>query len=174
MSVNTQASRKGQRRHLSDRAIINLFIWPTLALLIVINLFPLIYSLYLSFTEYSAIARMQQPTWILFDNFADILNDEKMWKYFATTGRFALFSVGLQILVGFGLAMLVNTKFKGSGVVITLILIPMMLSPVVVGLFWKFMYTPTFGMLNYLIGFSKPAHAPDWLASSFARKSVPG
>jgi multiple sugar transport system permease protein len=173
MSVNTQASRKGQRRHLSDRAIINLFIWPTLALLIVINLFPLIYSLYLSFTEYSAIAR-EQPTWIFLDNFADILNDELMWKYFATTGRFALFSVGLQILVGFGLAMLVNTKFKGSGVVITLILIPMMLSPVVVGMFWKLMYTPTFGLLNYLLGFTNPAQAPDWLASSFARKSVPG
>jgi multiple sugar transport system permease protein len=173
MSVNTQASRKGQRRHLSDRAIINLFIWPTLALLIVINLFPLIYSLYLSFTEYSAIAR-EQPTWIFLQNFADILNDEKMWKYFAITGHFALLSVGLQVIVGFGLAMLVNTKFKGSGIVITLILIPMMLSPVVVGMFWKLMYTPTFGLLNYLLGFTNPAQAPDWLASSFARKSVPG
>jgi multiple sugar transport system permease protein len=173
MSVNTQASRKGQRRQLSDRAIINLFIWPTLALLIVINLFPLIYSLYLSFTEYSAIAR-EQPTWIFLDNFKDILNDQLMWKYFATTGRFALLSVGLQVLVGFGLAMLVNTKFKGSGIVITLILIPMMLSPVVVGMFWKLMYNPTFGLFNYLIGFTNPAQAPDWLASSFARQSVPG
>ena len=173
MSVNTQASRKGQRRQLSDRAIVNLFIWPTLALLIVINLFPLIYSLYLSFTEYSAIAR-EQPTWIFLNNFKDILNDELMWKYFATTGRFALLSVGLQVIVGFGLAMLVNTKFKGSGIVITLILIPMMLSPVVVGLFWKLMYNPTFGLFNYLIGFTNPAQAPDWLASSFARKPVPG
>jgi multiple sugar transport system permease protein len=173
MSVNTQASLKGQRRHLSDRAIINLFIWPTLALLIVINLFPLIYSLYLSFTDYSAIAR-EQPTWIFVDNFKSILNDELMWKYFATTGRFALLSVGLQVLVGFGLAMLVNTRFKGSGIVITLILIPMMLSPVVVGMFWKLMYNPTFGLFNYLIGFTNPAQAPDWLASSFARQSVPG
>jgi multiple sugar transport system permease protein len=173
MSANTQASRNDQPRQLSDRAIINLFIWPTLALLIVINLFPLIYSLYLSFTDYSAIAR-QQPTWIFLDNFKDILNDRLMWKYFATTGRFALLSVGLQVIVGFGLAMLVNTKFKGSGVVITLILIPMMLSPVVVGMFWKLMYNPTFGLFNYLIGFTNPAQAPDWLASSFARKSVPG
>lgn len=178
MSSNTQVStsqRQGSkpRRQLSDRAIINLFIWPTLVLLILINIFPLFYSLYLSFTDYSAIARTQ-PVWILFDNFADILNDEKMWKYFATTGRFVLFSVGLQVLIGFGLAMLVNTKFKGSGVVITLILIPMMLSPVVVGMFWKLMYNPTFGLFNYIIGFSNPAQAPDWLASSFARLPVPG
>ncbi len=177
-SANAQTSlskhpRPGGRGQLSDRAIINLFIWPTLALLIAFNIFPLVYSLYLSFTDYSAIAR-EQPVWVFFDNFSDILHDELMWTYFATTGRFALMSVGLQVIVGFGLAMLVNTKFKGSGVVITLILIPMMLSPVVVGLFWKLMYNPTFGIFNYLIGFTNPAQAPDFLASSFARKPVPG
>jgi multiple sugar transport system permease protein len=80
----------------------------------------------------------------------------------------------LQTVLGFGLAMLVNEKFKGSGVITTLILIPMMLSPVVVGLFWKLMYNPTFGYFNYLIGFSNPIKGPDMLASSFARQAVPG
>ncbi|MGB6420418.1 MAG: sugar ABC transporter permease [Anaerolineales bacterium] len=102
------------------------------------------------------------------------MNDEQLWKYFATTGRFALLSVGLQTLVGFGLAMLVNEKFKGSGLLTTLILIPMMISPVVVGLFWKLMYNPTFGFFNYLIGFTNPSTAPDWLASRFAGTPVPG
>jgi multiple sugar transport system permease protein len=137
------------------------------------NIFPLFYSLYMSFTDYSAIAR-QQPEWVLFDNFKSILNDQRMWTYFATTGRFALLSVGLQTILGFGLAMLVREKFKGSGVVTTLILIPMMLSPVVVGLFWKLMYNPTFGFLNYLLGFENAASAPDWLASRFAGQPVSG
>ena len=48
--------RAQSRRTLSDRAIINLFIWPTLALLIAVNVFPLFYSLYLSFTQYSVIS----------------------------------------------------------------------------------------------------------------------
>lgn len=161
------------RRHLGDRAIVNLFIWPSLALLIAMNVFPLFYSLYLSFTKYSAIAG-KAPEWIGFKNFIDILNDPLMWKYFATTGRYALFSVGLQTLLGFGLAMLVHEKFRGSGFITTLILIPMMISPVVVGLFWKLMYNPTFGFFNYLIGFSNPVRGPDMLASSFARKPVPG
>ena len=180
-SVNTQMStnkagqgaRHGGHRHLSDRAIQNLFIWPTLILLIAMNFFPLAYSLYLSFTDYSAIVR-QPPVWVLFDNFKNILNDEQLWTYFATTGRFALLSVGLQTIVGFALAMLVREKFRGSGIVTTLILIPMMLSPVVVGLFWKLMYNPTFGIFNYLIGFTSPATAPDWLASRFAGQPVPG
>lgn len=162
-----------RRRQLSDRAIINLFIWPALFLLIIINIFPLFYSLYLGFTDYSAIAR-QQPVWVGFQNFSNILNDELLWKYFATTGRFALLSVGLQTLIGFGLAMLVNEKFKGSGLLTTLILIPMMISPVVVGLFWKLMYNPTFGFFNYLLGFSNPSTGPDMLASRFAGDPVPG
>lgn len=170
---STTGEKRPQRRHLSDRAIQNLFIWPTLILLIAINLFPLFYSLYLSFTDYSAIAN-KQPVWIAFENFSRVLNDEQMWERFSITGRYVLFSVGLQLILGFGLAMLVREKFFGSGIITTLILVPMMLSPVVVGLFWKLMYNPTFGYFNYLIGFNNPSQAPDWLASRIAGQPVPG
>jgi len=161
------------RRRLSDRAIQNLFIWPTLILLILMNIFPLFNSLFLSFTNYSAISR-QVPVWVGFSNFAQVLGSEQLWGYFATTGRFAFFSVALQTILGFSLAMLVREKFRGSGIVTTLILIPMMLSPVVVGLFWKLMYNPTFGYLNFLLGFANPATAPDWLAGRFANQPIPG
>lgn len=173
MSTSQATSQvKPRQRHLSDRAIINLFIWPTLILLILMNVFPLMYSLYLSFTEYSATSS-QAPIWIGLENYIDLLNDENMWQYFATTGRYALITVAFQTILGFSLAMLVREKFNGSGLVTTLILIPMMLSPVVVGFFWKLMYNPTFGYFNYLIGFSNPVIGPDMLASSFARQFVP-
>jgi multiple sugar transport system permease protein len=160
------------RRHLSDRAIQNLFIWPTLLLLIAINLFPLLYSLYLSFTNYSAISG-KSPVWIAFKNFSTILNDPQTWHYFATTGRYALMSVGMQTLIGFGLAMLVRRKFFGSGLITTLILMPMMLSPVVVGLFWKLMYNPNFGFFNFILGAGNPAKGLDMLASKFFGQSRP-
>jgi multiple sugar transport system permease protein len=164
---------KVRQRHLSNRAIVNLFIWPTLLLLIAMNVFPLFYSLYLGFTNYSAISR-QAPVWVAFKNFSDILNDKNLWQYFATTGRYALMTVSLQTLVGFLLAMLVREKFKGGGILTTLILIPMMISPVVVGMFWKLMYNPTFGFFNALLGFGDPSKAPDWLASRFAGQPMPG
>ncbi len=173
MSSVPSSHPPNRRGHLSDRAILNLFIWPTLILLIAMNIFPLFYSLYLSFTNYSAIAR-QIPLWIGFENFSKILNDEKLWQYFATTGRYVLLSVGLQTIFGFGMAMLVREKFRGSGLLTTLILVPMMLSPVVVGLFWKLMYNPTFGYVNFLLGFTNAGTAPDFLASSWAREFVPG
>jgi len=172
IQVAGQAQPQKRRRELSDRAIVNLFIWPTLILLIAWNFFPLIYSLFLSFTDYSAIAN-KPPEWVGFKNYADILHDPQMWKYFATTGRYALVTVGMQTILGFSLAVLVREKFKGSGLITTLILIPMMLSPVVVGMFWKLMYNPSFGHFNYLLGFKSAVGAPDMLAGRFANIPVP-
>lgn len=159
-----QKQRRGTSRQLSDRAIINFFIFPTIILLILMNVFPLIYSLYLSFTDYSVIGS-EAPTWVGFQNYIDILSDEGFWHNFAVTGRYTLLSVALQMLVGFGVAMLLRDKFKGSGLLTTLILVPMMLSPIVVGVFWRLMFNPSIGVFNYMLGFSNPATAPDWLAS---------
>ncbi len=160
------------QRQLSDRAIMNLFIWPTLVLLIVFNFFPLFYSLYLAFTNYRATGNTA-PLWVGIQNFSNILTDPALWQAFATSGRYVLFSVALQTIVGFTLAMLVRGKFRGSGLVTTLILVPMMLSPVVVGLFWKLLYNPNFGFFNYAILGVNPAQV-DMLAGRFLGQPVPG
>jgi multiple sugar transport system permease protein len=162
-----------QRRTLSDRGLVNLFIWPTLIILIAFNVFPLFYSLFLSFTDYSAIV-VTAPEWVGFENFERVLSSEALWESFSITGRYVFLSVGLELVLGFALALFLRERFAGSGFVTTLILIPMMLSPVVVGLFWKLMYNPTFGYFNYLLGFSNPVTAPDWLASRWAGQPAPG
>lgn len=167
------SGRQRQRRTVSDRALINLFIWPTLLILILFNVFPLFYSLFLSFTDYSAVA-FRAPEFIGFENFERVLTSEAMWESFSITGRYVVLSVGLELVLGFALALLLREQFAGSGLVTTLILIPMMLSPVVVGLFWKLMYTPTYGYFNYLLGFTNPATAPDWLASRWMGEPRPG
>lgn len=167
------AVQEKKHRTLSDRGLVNLFIWPTLIILIAFNVFPLLYSLFLSFTDYSAII-VAAPEWVGFENFGRVLASEKLWESFSITGRYVFLSVGLELVLGFGLALLLREQFRGSGFVTTLILIPMMLSPVIVGLFWKLMYNPSFGYLNYLIGFSNPATAPDWLASRWAGEPMPG
>ena len=70
---------KPRRRGLSDKAIVSLFIWPTLILLIAWNVFPLFYSLYLSFTHYSAIVP-KAPVWVGFENYKAILTDPQLWR----------------------------------------------------------------------------------------------
>ncbi|MFN8493721.1 MAG: sugar ABC transporter permease [Caldilineaceae bacterium] len=165
--ANSAPRQRGyEQRQLSDRTIQWLFIAPTLILLLLFNIFPLFYSLYLSFTDFSAVDPKNAPVWIGFANFAKLLNDQQMWKYFAITGRFAFLSVGLQTVLGFGLAMLLREKFRASGFVTTLILMPMMLSPVVVGSFWKLIFNPGSGIFNYALGYFHPVSnpGPDWLA----------
>jgi multiple sugar transport system permease protein len=160
-SAQTSGARTIQRQ-MSDRKIVLWFILPTIILLIIMNIFPLIYSLYLSFTNYSVIAD-KPPQWIGIQNYTTLLSDKSFWTAFATTGRYALLTVVLQTVIGFGLALLLRNKFKGSGLVTTLILIPMMLSPIVVATFWKMIFNPSYGIFNYLLGYTNINSAPEWL-----------
>jgi len=121
-------------------------------LLLLIAIFPLIWSLYLSFTRYSVITDANTgPVWIGLQNYAELLRDPNIWGRFTTTARFVIPAVGIELLLGFALALLLNRNFKGRGLVMTLMLIPMMLSPVVVALFWRFMLRADTGIVNYYI-----------------------
>jgi multiple sugar transport system permease protein len=136
------------KRGLTDHQIILWFILPTIFLILFIVIYPLIWSIYLSFYDYNALLK-EPPRFLGFGNYAEILRDPHMWTYFQITGKFVFLSVLSQFLIGFGVALLLNRKFKGEGVVSTLMLTPMMLCPVIVGIFWRFLYDPTFGVQNY-------------------------
>ena len=161
-TAQVQPPQASARRQVSDRTIQQLFIMPTLVLLLLWNVFPLFYSLFLSFTKYSHSGKLP-PLWIGTANYDALLSDPKVWAAFAVTGTYALLSVSGQALVGFGLALLLRAKFKANGLLTTLILIPMMLSPVIVGMFWRLILNPLMGIFNYLIGFWNPTTAPIWL-----------
>jgi len=138
------------RRGLSDISIRNLFIVPTIVFLIVFNIFPLIYSLGYSFTDFRA--SMSAPAeFIGLQNYRDLLDDPYIWSNFTITAKYVLVSVGGQVLVGFGVALLLNRDVPGKGLVTTLLLLPMMMSMAVVGLFWQLLYSPTWGIINYAL-----------------------
>jgi len=71
------------------------------------------------------------------------------------TAHYVLVSVGGQLIVGFGLALLLNRTFPLKGLVTTLLLLPMMMSMAVVGLFWKLLYDPSWGPINYALGLGR-------------------
>ena len=70
-----------------------------------------------------------------------------------TTAHFVFWTILLQTLIGFGLAYLIDRKFRGHAFWTTIILIPMMLSPAVVGNFWRFLYEPQIGLFAYAVSF---------------------
>jgi multiple sugar transport system permease protein len=140
-------------RGLSDRAIAWWFITPTILLLLAINIFPLIWTIYLSFTNYRANKTTQELEWVGMKNYQRVLSDSDIWQTLQVTAHFLCWTLVLQMVIGFGLALLINKQFKGHGFWTTLILLPMMLSPAVVGNFWTFLYQPQIGLFNYVISF---------------------
>jgi multiple sugar transport system permease protein len=145
------AGSRATLRGFSDLTIRNLFIIPTIAFLIIFNVFPLLYSLAYSFTDFRASVSAP-ANFVGLQNYRELLNDPNVWRNFAVTAQYVIVSVGGQMLVGFGLALLLNRAFPLKGLITTLLLLPMMLSMAVVGLFWKLIYDPSWGPLNYVLG----------------------
>jgi multiple sugar transport system permease protein len=140
-------------RGLSDRAIAWIFITPTMLLLLAINIFPLIWTIQLSFTNFRANRTNAAVKNVGIDNYTSILSDPDIWAAMQSTAHFVFWTIVLQTLIGFTLAWLLDRKFRGHGFWTTIILIPMMLSPAVVGNFWRFLYQPQIGLFNYIIAF---------------------
>ncbi|MEL6168732.1 MAG: sugar ABC transporter permease [Pseudomonadota bacterium] len=137
---------------LSDRAIAWIFVAPTIFLLLAINIFPLIWTIRLSFTNFRA-NRNREAEWVGLRNYERILTDSDIWLNMQATAHFVLWTIFFQVLIGFTLAYLINKKFKGNDLWTTIIVLPMMLSPAVVGNFWTFLYQPQIGLFNYVIEF---------------------
>ncbi len=138
---------------LSDRSIAWIFIAPTIFLLLAVNIFPLIWTIQLSFTNYKANRIGREVKNIGTRNYERILNDSDIWLNMQATAHFLFWTIFFQVLIGFALAWLINKKFKGNDLWTTIIVLPMMLSPAVVGNFWKFLYQPQIGLFNYIISF---------------------
>lgn len=143
----------GKIKGLSDRAIAWLFVGPTILLLLAINIFPLLWTINLSFTNFKANRLNRAVEYIGFGNYKRILSDSDIWLSMQATAHFLCWTLFLQILLGFTLAWLINRKFRGNDLWTTIIVLPMMLSPAVVGNFWTFLYQPQIGLFNYIIAF---------------------
>ncbi len=149
----TPAPLAQRMRGLSDRSIAWIFIGPTMLLLLAINIFPLIWTIKLSFTNFRANRPNASPVDVGIDNYVSVLTDPDVWAAMQTTAHFVFWTILLQTLIGFALAYLIDRKFRGHGFWTTLILIPMMLSPAVVGNFWAFLYQPQTGLFNVIASF---------------------
>jgi len=147
-------------RGWSDLAIRNLFIIPTVLFLIVFNIFPLIYSLGYSFTDFRASVNAP-VNFVGLRNYRALLNDPFIWNNFWVTAKYVLVSVSGQMAVGFGIALLLNRAIPYKGLITTLLLLPMMMSAAVVGLFWRLLYDPSWGPINYALGLGRLAWLSD-------------
>ena len=127
-----------------------LLVAPAIIVLFLMNIFPLLWSFGLSFYNYRA-NRQTVPSFEGLENYGRVLNDPVIWERFQTTALIVGSSVLLQLVLGFLLALLFERQFPLRRLLLTLVLTPMMLSPVAVGVFFKLYYEPTFGLVSQFI-----------------------
>ena len=153
IAASTPQSLARSVRGLSDRTIAWIFVAPTIFLLLAVNIFPLVWTIRLSFMNYRVNRPNADVEWVGTRNYERILTDPDVWATMQATAHFLVWTIVLQVLIGFTLAWLINRKFKGNDLWTTIIVLPMMLSPAVVGNFWTFLYQPQIGLFNYVIAF---------------------
>src|SRR5262249_62337843 len=108
MADATPAVLARRLRTLGDRSVAWLFIAPTILLLLAINIFPLFWAIYLSFTNYRSNKPGVPIKWVGLQNYERILGSEDIWGYMQVTAHFVFWSILLEVLLGFGLALLIN------------------------------------------------------------------
>lgn len=143
------AKKKGLLVWVDERIQFILLI-PSLLLMLLVFLYPLLNNVYLSMHDYSFLT-MQDPPFVAFRNILKVFKDPGFYHSIYLTVLFVGGGVGLQFIIGFSLAMAVKGIRKGHGLITTLFVFPMMVTPVVVGLIWKFILDYNFGIFNYFL-----------------------
>ena len=136
-----------------DKRIRYVFVMPALIFVVVMMAFPILYTLRLSFTQWSMSAT-RPPVWIALGNYTSLLfNDPRFWGAVGRTFAFTAVAVLLETILGVSIALILNRETRGQNFIKTLFLLPMIATPVAVGMVWLLMYEPSIGIINYLLGF---------------------
>src|SRR5438874_10719665 len=140
-----------------------LYISPFLIGFLIFTAYPMIASLYLSFTKYNIL---NPPTWIGLENYQEaFFLDEQFWNSLRRTGVFALLNVTLGVLGSLAAALLLNQGFRGTTLFRTFFFLPSITPIIASALLWTWIFQPSIGLLNYLLG-ELGVEGPAWLQSS--------
>jgi len=139
-----------------------LFLAPTMLILIMVSIFPLLYSLRTGFTNFTFGNPIVQ--YVGFDNFISIFHDRSFWNGLKLTGIFVFGTSTIAFLLGLGIALFLFRKIKGvgAGFIQTIILSPMTITPIVVAIIWLLLFMPDFSLVNYLLDVIG-MEGPQWL-----------
>jgi len=132
----------------TDRLTPYLFLAPAGIVLAVALLYPIGYMIYASFLDWNPSQRIGEADWIGLRNYVNLLGDAAFHESFVVTLKFAVIVVGLEMLLGVGLALLLDRNIRGMSALRTIFILPMMIAPIVVGMMWRYMYHPTVGIFN--------------------------
>lgn len=125
-----------------------LFLAPAGVILLGALIYPIGYVIYASFLDWNPSQRIGEAAFVGLKNYKKLLGDGAFRESLWVTLKFAAVVVSAEMVLGVGLALLLDRKMRGMSILRTLFILPMMIAPIVVGLMWRYMYHPTIGIFN--------------------------
>lgn len=126
-----------------------LFILPTMAGLMILNIIPIIQTIWQSFFKTGAFGRGN--IFIGFENYQRLFADESIWQALINTFKYAIVEVPFSIAIALVIAVLLNSKMRGRSAYRAIYFLPMVVAPAAVAMVWKWLFNSEFGLLNHML-----------------------
>ncbi|HET8813978.1 MAG TPA: sugar ABC transporter permease [Solirubrobacterales bacterium] len=156
---------RSRRRSLfrEERRLGAAMLVPSLAVIALVAAYPIFYAIWLSLNEYSVITP-GLSRFVGLDNYVDALGSSEFWAAMKTTVLFTVISVGLELVIGLGMALVMHEAFRGRALLRAVVLVPWAVLTVVTAITWRTMFEPELGFVNStLSALSLPGADVVWL-----------
>ena len=127
------------------------FIFPAAAVLTIVTLGPLLYSLFVSLTGWILTVPGSDSKFVGLENYRSVLTSAPFWNALQVTFTYAVSTTAIEMVLGVIFALMLNQQFIGRGVIRGLMLIPLVLTPAAVGMFWKLLFDEQQGVYNFFL-----------------------
>ncbi len=164
MSVRPGSDEASALDLFADRHFRWLIIWPAILVLLLVGLFPVIYSLIVSFQKITR--RVTDTSFHGFYNYERLLGDERFWDAVLNTATITMIALPLQLVFGLALARLFLDSFPGRQILIAVVLLPAVIAPFVSGAIWRLMFDNIFGSVNEILRLIMGDFDLIWLVNS--------
>lgn len=133
-----------------DRNIKWIYTLPAVLFVVVMMVFPILYTVRISFFEWSMSAA-SPPVWVGLKNYQELFADSRFWNAVLRTFYFTFAALLLEVVLGVAIAVLFFRRFRGKDAAKTVLMLPMVATPVAMGLVWLLIYEPTIGVANRVL-----------------------
>jgi trehalose/maltose transport system permease protein len=148
------SSQRPRSQGMPERRLAKLMVAPSMILIAIVAVWPIVYAIWLSLHEYSVrvagLSRWASPAGL--GNYKNALSDSEWWAALRHTLIFTVSSVTLEFLIGLGMALAMHAAFRGQGLLRTTVLVPWAVLTVVTAVMWRTMFVSPYGFVNTLLG----------------------
>ncbi|WP_419913868.1 carbohydrate ABC transporter permease [Hoeflea sp.] len=128
------------------------FIFPAVAIMVAGLVYPVTQAFYLSFYDWKIGTAFSDAPYVGLRHFIRMVGDENVWESIWVTLNFGFWTISIEMFLGVSLALLLEKPIRGASIFRTIFILPLMVSPVVVGLIWRYFFDARIGWINYYLG----------------------